>query len=96
MRQKIPYSPLELKILENIPENGQRINTLELVNRCYFRNWIPRTARQSILDTANNLISKSDENNEDWEIFRSKARGNQPIQFWKETRKRRNHKNGRK
>lgn len=87
MYQKITYSPLEIKILENIPEDGSRISTLELVVKVYDRNKTPRNARNSILDSANNLIQKSDDNNEDWEIFKSKPRGSQPSYFWKEKRK---------
>lgn len=86
-RQKVLYSPLELKILENIPTDGRRINTKELVSKCYPLDKVPRNARNSILDSANKLISKSDENMEHWEIFKSSQRGSQPIYFWREERK---------
>lgn len=86
-RQKVLYSPLELRILENIPTDGSMISTVELAIRCYPPDGAPRNARQSILDSANKLISKSDENKEKWEIFKSKSRGSQPIYFWREKRK---------
>ena len=85
-RQKVLYSPLELKILENIPKDGRRISTTDLANLCYPIDKKPRNARNSILDSANKLISKSDENQEEWEIFKSRQRGSQPVYFWIEER----------
>jgi hypothetical protein len=40
------------------------------------------------LDTTNKLIAKSDLNEEEWEIFKSKQKGAQPVYFWIEQRKR--------
>jgi hypothetical protein len=77
---KIRYSPMEKKILAAIPKDGRYINTLELVDLVYENP--PRNARQSILTAVNSLISKSDENMEPWEIFKSKPRGSQPSYFW--------------
>ena len=86
-RQKVLYSPLELKILDNIPKDGRRISTVDLANLCYDIGKKPRNARNSILDSANKLIAKSDDNQEEWEIFKSTHRGSQPIYFWREERK---------
>jgi hypothetical protein len=77
---KIKYSPMEKKILDAIPKDGRYISTLELVDIVYKNP--PRHARQSILTSVNSLISKSDENMEPWEIFKSKPRGTQPSYFW--------------
>lgn len=77
---KIEYSPLEQRILDNIPLDGSYINTLELAGRAYNAGEAPRNARQSVLHAANSLISKSDENNEEWEILRSNS---SPVYFWK-------------
>ena len=84
---KVQYSRLESSILSQIPKDGSKISTLELVNRVYPSGKIPRSARQSIMDAANKLISKSDDNEEEWEIFKSKPRGSQPAYFWIEPRK---------
>jgi hypothetical protein len=83
--EKIVYSPMEKKILEAIPEWPTMINTLELVDIVY-NGKEPRNARQSILTAANSLIEKSDENMEEWEIFKSKPRGSQPSYFWRKVR----------
>jgi hypothetical protein len=80
------YSPMEKKILDVIPSDGRKINTLQLVDLIYD-NKIPRYARESVLTCANALMRKSDENNEPWEIFKSKPRGPQPIYWWREQRK---------
>jgi len=79
---------MERKILNAIPEDGSKINTLEIVSKVYPIGGAPRNARQSVLDSANKLIQKSDDNDEDWELFKSKARGSQPIFFWREKRRR--------
>jgi hypothetical protein len=76
------YSPMELRILEAIPKDGRRINTLELVDKVYSEEEHPRYARESILTCANALLQKSDEFNEEWEIFKSRPRGPQPIYWW--------------
>jgi hypothetical protein len=83
MKVKVRYSPLEQRILEAIPEDGSHINTLELVGRVYDAGEAPRNARQSILHTANCLIAKSDDNEEDWEIFKSTSK---PAYFWRKPR----------
>ena len=85
MANKVKYSNMERKILSFIPENGEKISTLDLVAKVYEGEQ-PRNARQSILDCANKLIDKSDDNEEDWEIFKSKPRGSQPSYFWREKR----------
>jgi hypothetical protein len=83
---KIRYSPLEQRILDHIPEDGRRINTIELTGVVYKPGEAPFNARQTILHGANRLILKSDENEEDWEIHKSKPRGAQPVYFWREER----------
>lgn|SRR5665213_1832497 len=83
---KIRYSPLEQRILERIPENGRKINTIELTNVVYKPGEAPFNARQTILHGANRLIRKSDENEEKWEIHKSKHRGSQSVYFWREPR----------
>jgi hypothetical protein len=83
----IKYSPLERRILELIPEDGTKINTMELTSKVYKPGEAPFSARQTVLHSANKLILKSDENNEPWEIFKSKPRGSQSVYFWKEPRK---------
>jgi hypothetical protein len=75
---------METRILEFIPFEPYMINTLELVNLVYKDP--PRNARQSILTAVNSLISKSDDNLEEWEIFKSKPRGSQPSYFWRKVR----------
>lgn len=90
---KIKYSPLEQKILENIPEDGRRVSTIDLVHNVYPPGEAPRNARESILGGANSLIEKSDENQEPWELFKGKQRGNQPVYFWREVRVRKNDQN---
>ena len=92
-RQKVLYSPLELNILKHIPKDGRRISTIDLANLCYPKDKKPRNARNSILDSANKLISKSDENMEEWEIFKSQQRGSIPVYFWMEKREEREKKN---
>jgi hypothetical protein len=79
-KEKVPYSPLEQRVLDAIPEDGSRINTLELAGRIYDFGAAPRYARQSALLAANSLIAKSDENKESWEILRSNS---SPVYFWK-------------
>jgi hypothetical protein len=80
---KVEYSELEQKILDAIPEDGSHINTMELVGKVYNPGEAPRFARQSILHTANSLISKSDDNKEPWEIFKSNTK---PSYFWRKPR----------
>jgi hypothetical protein len=80
MLDKIRYSPMEQRILDAIPKDGRYISTLELVDIVYKNP--PRNARRSILTAINSLISKSDDNLEPWEIFKSKPRGSQPSYFW--------------
>jgi hypothetical protein len=80
------YSPMEKKILSVIPTDGRKIHTLQLVDMIYDGK-VPRYARESVLTCANALMRKSDENNEPWEIFKSKPRGPQPIYWWREERK---------
>jgi hypothetical protein len=84
---KIRYSPLELRILELIPEDGRRINTIELTGQVYKPGEAPLSDRQTVLHAVNRLIHKSDENEEPWEIFKSTPRGSQPVYFWREKRK---------
>jgi hypothetical protein len=84
---KIRYSPLETRILELIPEDGRRINTIELTGAVYKPGEAPVNARQTVLGAANKLIFKSDENEESWEIHKSKHRGSQSVYFWREERK---------
>jgi hypothetical protein len=86
--KKIRYSDLETRILELIPKNGSKISTIELTNRVYRPGEAPFNARQTVLHGLNRLILKSDENEEPWEIFKSKRRGSQPAYFWREPRKR--------
>jgi hypothetical protein len=81
---KIQYSPMEKQILDAIPVDGRYISTLELVDIIYKKP--PKNARQSIVTVANSLISKSDENMEPWEIFKSKQKGSQPSYFWRKAR----------
>jgi hypothetical protein len=88
---KINYSPLETRILELIPEDGSKINTIELTNKVYKPGEAPLNARQTVLWSLNRLIFKSDENEEPWEIFKSKRKGSQPAYFWREPRKRVNN-----
>jgi hypothetical protein len=85
---KIKYSPMEKKILGYIPEYPTMITTLDLVELVYADEDFhrPRNARQSILTAANSLIEKSDENMEEFEIFKSKPRGSQPSYFWRKVR----------
>jgi hypothetical protein len=83
MKVKVGYSPLEQRILDNIPLDGSYINTLELAGRVYDAGEAPRNARQSVLHAANSLISKSDENEEEWEIFKSNS---SPVYFWRKPR----------
>jgi hypothetical protein len=78
-KTKVGYSPLELRILEVIPKDGSHINTLEIAGKAYDYGAAPRFARQSILHSINSLIQKSDENKEEWEIFRSVSK---PIYYW--------------
>jgi|HubBroStandDraft_5_1064220.scaffolds.fasta_scaffold12490_2 hypothetical protein len=85
--QKIRYSPLEQRILELIPEDGRKINTIELTGMVYKPGEAPINARQTVLHSVNRLIFKSDENEEPWEIFKSTPRGSQPVYFWREERK---------
>jgi hypothetical protein len=82
---RIEYSPMEIEILKAIPEDGRMINIYELIDIVY-KGDEPRFPRQSILTCANSLINKSDENNEPWEIFKSKPRGSQPSYFWRKKR----------
>lgn len=77
-----PYSPMERKLLDAIPDDGTMVNTLDLV-RVAYEGEAPLTARQSVLDAANKLIRKIDWNVEPYEILRSKPCGPQPIYFWK-------------
>lgn len=78
---KIKYSELELKILGLIPDDGTRVNTLEIVSKVYDNP--PKSARQSVLVSLRRLIDKSNKNEEEWEIFRSsRKRGSNPIYFW--------------
>lgn len=85
---KIRYSPLEQRILEAIPIDGRKINTIEITNKVYQPGEAPVNARQTVLGSANKLIFKSDENEEPWEIFKSTPTGSQPVYFWREPRKR--------
>jgi hypothetical protein len=78
---------MELTILNAIPEDGRKINTIQLTEIVYANRQRPFKARQSVLDGANNLIEKSDMNQEEWEIFRSAQAGQQPIYFWRGPRK---------
>ena len=79
MKVKIGYSPLEQRILDLIPKDGSYINTLELAGKAYPYGEAPRNARQSVLHATNSLIAKSDENEEEWEIFKSNS---SPAYFW--------------
>jgi hypothetical protein len=81
--KKIRYSDLETRILELIPKNGVKISTIEITNRVYRPGEAPFNARQTVLHGLNRLILKSDENEEPWEIFKSKRRGSQPAYFWR-------------
>jgi|GEM_PF-4225377 len=83
MKVKVRYSPLEQRILESIPVDGSHINTLEIMGRVYAPGEAPRNARQSVLHTINQLIAKSDENEEEWEIFKSVSK---PAYFWRKPR----------
>jgi hypothetical protein len=83
---RVKYSPMETRLWEMIPDDGRRISTIELIGLVYPAGEEPRYARQSILDCANALIEKSDENEEPLELFRSQAHGSQPIFFWKKPR----------
>ncbi len=83
----IQYSPMELRVLNAIPTDGRKINTLELTEIVYTGRTPPFRARQSVLDCTRSLIEKSDLNQETWEIFRSAHSGAQPIYFWRETRR---------
>lgn len=87
-KEKVGYSEFEEKILSAIPKDGRKINTLELVDKVYESKRTPRFARQSIMNSANILIQKTDENEEPFEIFKSTQRGSQPIYFWIEPRER--------
>lgn len=81
------YSPMEQRILDAIPKDGRKISTLQLVDKVYDLDEVPRYARESILTCANALMKKADEYNEPWEIFKSRPRGPQPIYWWRESRK---------
>jgi hypothetical protein len=82
-KDKIRYSSLEQRIIDAIPKDGSFISTLELAGKVYDAGEFPRYARQSVLHTANNLIAKSDDNMEPWEIFKSDTK---PAYFWIEKR----------
>jgi hypothetical protein len=79
---KIRYSPLEQRILDLLPKDGTKINTLELTGMVYRPGEAPLNARQTVMHGANKLILKSDENEEPWEIFKSSSKGAQPAYFW--------------
>jgi hypothetical protein len=79
MKKYIKYSTLEKRILDEIPKDGSRINTVELAGRSYDAGKEPINARQSVLHALNSLIRKSDENEELWELFKS---GGRPAYFW--------------
>lgn len=81
-----PYSALETKILNAIPDDGVMVSTLDLVAIAY-EGEAPLTARQSVLDAATKLIRKIDYNLEEYEIMRSQPCGPQPIYFWKVPRR---------
>ena len=83
---KIRYSELESRILEAIPDNGEGIDTLTLVERFYAADERPRHARQSVLNAANCLIDKVNDNQEAWQIFKGAAAGCHPIAFWRRDR----------
>jgi hypothetical protein len=83
---KIRYTSFELRILREIPINGEMISTTEIAGRVYPADRTPRYARQSVLGALNSLIDKSDENEEPWEIFKAKRRGSQPSYFWRKPR----------
>jgi hypothetical protein len=87
LRMRIRYSDLEQSVLDLIPEDGRKINTLEITGQIYQPGKAPINARQTVLNAANKLIFKSDENEEPWEIFKSRPRGSQPVYFWREARK---------
>jgi hypothetical protein len=86
--RKIKYSPLEQRILKLIPRDGRKINTLELASQVYDPGEAPVNSRQTVLLAVTKLIYKSDENEEPWEIFRSKQKGSHPYYYWIEDRKR--------
>jgi hypothetical protein len=85
--EKVRYSNLEMRILKNIPEDGTKISTIELVNRCYTDENRPRNARASILHVTNVLKLKVDDNKEDFKICKSERAGAQPIYFWRKPRR---------
>lgn len=80
---KVKYSPFELRLLSHIPTDGRKISTTELTGKVYPPGQTPRFARQSVMVGLNSLIDKSDENQETWEICKSKHRGAQPSYFWR-------------
>jgi len=86
MKIEHKYSPMERRILEAIPVDGSKVTTLQLVDKVYEDDEVPRYARESVLTCANALMQKADEYNEPWEIFKSRPKGPQPIFWWRESR----------
>ena len=83
---RVRYSELENRVLNAIPLNGEKIDTLALVERVYAADERPRYARQTVLSTIDHLIAKTNDNREAWQILKSAARGCLPVSFWREDR----------
>jgi hypothetical protein len=84
--KKIRYSPLETRILENMPKDGTKITSMEMATKAYDPGEAPFNARQTILHGMDRLLAKGDLNKEPWEIFKSQRRGSQPTYFWMKKR----------
>lgn len=77
---RIRYNDTERKVFSIIAMDGE-VNTTELVNKFYRRKTKPYHSREIMIGTIRSLMRKMQENEERWQIVKSKRTGPIPIKY---------------
>jgi hypothetical protein len=79
------FSPSETKLLTLLPQDGTKINTLELTKKFYSdRKTLPEYARIAIGGLIRALVDKTYDFKRGFRVMRSERQGPKPILIWME------------
>jgi hypothetical protein len=79
------FSPSEIKLLTLLPQDGTKINTLELTKKFYSdRKTLPEYARIAIGGLIRALVDKTYDFKRGFRVMRSERQGPKPILIWME------------
>lgn len=79
--QEVAFSQKELDLLDLLPKNGDRITSVELVEK-YYGIDPPINARVIVVGRLRGIATKAKRSGLDWKLKKSKRAGPNPQSFW--------------